>query len=35
MMQVMELLKDWETAPEDQMYKFIPARGIEMMIGYR
>ena len=34
MMQVMELLKDWETAPEDQMYEFIPARGIEMMIGY-
>ena len=34
MTQVMELLKDWETAPEDQMYKFIPARGIEMMIGY-
>ena len=34
MTQVMKLLKDWETAPEDQMYKFIPARGIEMMIGY-
>ena len=34
MTQMMELLKDWETAPEDQMYKFIPARGIEMMIGY-
>ena len=34
MKQVVELLKDWETAPEDQMYEFIPARGIEMMIGY-
>ena len=34
MKQVVELLKDWETAPEDQMYEFIPARGIDMMIGY-
>lgn len=34
MKQVVELLKDWETAPEDQMYEFIPARGIQMMIGY-